>query len=397
MALSPFEAAINQICDEKRISRDIVIGTIEQAMAAAYRKEYGKPKQIVKAELNLEDLAKTKMFQVFNVVTDEDFIEEANQLKLADAKKINKKLKIGDEYTVKLPVKKDFGRIAAQTAKQVIIQRLQEAERDVLFNEFKTREAQLVNAVVQQISPRDVIVNLGRTNAIMPHSEQIAGEKYYSGQRIKVYVVSVEQSTKEPRILVTRARGEFIAKLFEIEVPEIASGTVKIESIAREAGSRTKIAVSAHQEGLDPVGSCVGQRGIRIQSVLSEIGQEKIDIILYDADPRNFIINALSPAKIESVKINKKTQTARVQVKDDQLSLAIGKSGQNVRLASKLTGFKIDIIKNKPKDADKDAVIDDKSEDKNDKTEVTKEAPKKDTKKAKTTKTKKQPKSSQEK
>lgn len=350
MALSPFEAAINQICDEKKISRDIVIGTIEQAMAAAYRKEYGKPKEIIKAELDLNDLTKTKMFQVFNVVEDEEFIEEANQLKLDDAKKLDKKLKIGDEYVIPLPAQKDFGRIAAQTAKQVIIQRLQEAERDVLFNEFKTKEALLANAVVQQVSPRDVIVNLGRTNAIMPHSEQIPGERYYSGQRIKVYVVSVEQSTKEPRILVTRARGEFISKLFEIEVPEIATGTVKIESIAREAGSRTKIAVSAHQEGLDPVGSCVGQRGIRIQSILSEIGGEKIDIILYDKDPKTYIINALSPAKIESVKINKKTETAQVHVKDDQLSLAIGKSGQNVRLASKLTGFKIDIIKNKSKD-----------------------------------------------
>lgn len=353
MAISPFEAAINQICDEKKLSRDVVISTIEQAMAAAYRKEYGKPKQILRAELDLQDLAKTKMYQVFNVVSEEEFTEEMNQISEKDAKKINKKLKNGDEHVVKLPSKADFGRIAAQTAKQVIIQRLQEAERDVLIAEYKSKEGELANAIVQQIGPQDVIVNIGRTNAILPYKEQIPREKYYTGQRIKVYVVSVEESTKEPKILVSRSRPEFIAKLFEIEVPEISADTVKIESIAREAGSRTKIAVSAHQEGLDPVGSCVGQRGIRIQSVLAEIGLEKIDIILFNENPETYIINALSPAKIEKVKVNKKTLSADVNVKDDQLSLAIGKNGQNVRLASKLTGYKIDIAKNSPKEKTK--------------------------------------------
>lgn len=372
MAISPFEAAINQICDEKKLSRDVVISTIEQAMAAAYRKEYGKPKQILRAELDLDDLGKTKMYQVFNVVPEEEFTEEMNQLTEKDAKKINKKLKVGDEYTIKLPSKADFGRIAAQTAKQVIIQRLQEAERDVLIAEYKSKEGELANAIVQQIGPQDVIVNVGRTNAILPYKEQIPREKYYIGQRIKVYVVSVEESTKEPKILVSRSRPEFIAKLFEIEVPEISAGTVKIESIAREAGSRTKIAVSAHQEGLDPVGSCVGQRGIRIQSVLAEIGLEKIDIILYNEDPEQFIINALSPAKIERVKINKKELVADVNVKDDQLSLAIGKNGQNVRLASKLTGYKIDIAKNTPKKSSEE-----KTDEQMPKTDTPKESPKK--------------------
>lgn len=380
MAISPFEAAINQICDEKKISRDIVVSTIEQALAAAYRKEYGNPKEIVRCEINLDDLGKSEMFQVYNVVSEEEFEEEANQILLKDAKKKDKKLKEGDEYIVKLPSKADFGRIAAQTAKQVIIQRLQEAERDVLFQEFKDKEDTVANAVVQQISPREIVVNLGRTNAILPRSEQIPGEKYYIGQRFKVYVVSVEKSTREPRILTSRTRPELIKKLFEMEVPEISAGTVVIESIAREAGARTKIAVSANQEGLDPVGSCVGQRGIRIQSVLSEIGNEKIDIILFDKNAEKYIINALSPAKIEKVEINKKDKSVRVHVKDDQLSLAIGKNGQNVRLASKLTDYKIDIAKNDTKKKKEEKKTKDDSKDTKDKPSKTKDTKDKDKK-----------------
>jgi N utilization substance protein A len=346
MAISPFDSAINQICDEKKLSRDIVISTIEQALAAAYRKEYGQPRQIIKCEINLDDLGKSKMYQVFNVVNDEDFEDESNQIKLVDAKKKNKKLKIDDEYTIKLPQKSDFGRIAAQTAKQVIIQRLQEAERDILFDEYKEKENTIANAIIQQINPYEIVVNLGRSNAILPKQEQIPNENYRIGQRIKVYVVSVEKSTREAKIIVSRSRPELIEKLFEMEVPEISAQTVNIKSIAREPGARTKISVTANQEGLDPVGSCVGQRGIRIQSVLSEIYGEKIDIILYDKDIKKYIINALSPAKIEKVIINKKEKSAKVDVLNDQLSLAIGKNGQNVRLASKLTGYKIDIIKN---------------------------------------------------
>ncbi len=397
MTISPFEAAINQICDEKKISRDIVISTIEQALAAAYRKEYGEPKEIIKCKIDLEDLGKSEMLQVFNVVSEDDFEEEANQITLKDAKKKNKKLKIDDEYTIKLPSKADFGRIAAQTAKQVIIQRLQEAERDVLFEEYKDKQDTIANAVIQQISPREIVVNLGRTNAILPRSEQIPNEKYYIGQRFKVYVTNVERSTREPRILVSRTRPELIEKLFEMEVPEIASGTVVIESIAREAGARTKIAVSAKQDGLDPVGSCVGQRGIRIQSVLSEIGGEKIDIILYDKNPDKFIINALSPAKIEKVIINKKDKSVKVHVKEDQLSLAIGKSGQNVRLASKLTDYRIDIakkaVKNDTKEDgsdDAEPVIGKDTETKKSSDEKTDKKPKKETaKKKKNKKTKK--------
>lgn len=383
MSLSPFEAAINQICDEKKLSREIVISTIEQALAAAYRKEYGKPKQIIRAKLNLNDIGKSEMEQVMKIVSDDEFEEEANQLKLTDAKKINKKLKIEDEYIIKLPTKSDFGRIAAQTAKQVIIQRLQEAERDILFQEYKSKEDSLANAVVQQISYKDVILNIGRTNAIMPYKEQIPNEKYYIGQRLKVYVVSVEESSKEPKILVSRSRAQFIKKLFEMEVPEISTGTVEIVSLAREAGSRTKIAVKAHQKGLDPVGSCVGQRGIRIQSILSEISGEKIDIILYDKDIETFIINALSPAKIEKVKINKKQKSAQVYVKDDQLSLAIGKNGQNVRLASKLVEYKVDIVKKTTKKSEEKTKVEDKKNNKDTMEKNTKKQTKKENKKNK--------------
>jgi len=383
MSISPFEAAINQICDEKKLTKDVVISTIEAALAAAYRKEYGKPKQILKAKLNLDDLGKSEMEQVFSVVADEEFEEPENQIKLSDAKKKNKKLKLEDEYTVSLPPKQDFGRIAAQTAKQVIIQRLQEAERENTFAEYKKKEEQVINAIVQQVGPKDIIVNLGTTNAILPKREQSINERYNIGQRIKVYVANVEKSTREPRIIVSRSNPTLILKLFEMEVPEITAETVKIEGIAREAGIRTKISVSAHQEGLDPVGSCVGQRGIRIQSILSEIGTEKIDIILYDKDPQRYIINALSPAKIEKVVINKTKKEANVYVKEDQLSLAIGRSGQNVRLASKLTDYKIDIIKDSVKE-------DIKPEDKQEK-ETKKVSPKpKDKPKSKKTKTKKE-------
>lgn len=345
MTLSPFMVALAQLCDEKGLPKETVVKTVESALAAAYRKEYGNSREIVRAELNEEDLAKTKMFQVFNVVEDEEFKDENNQMKLADAKKHKKKAKIGDEIVISLPPKSDFGRIAAQTAKQVIVQRLQEAERNMLLDEFKGKEGQLVNGTIQQVDGNNVIVNLGRINALMPTYDQIRNERYYSGQRLKVYVVKVEESNRGPRIIISRSHPDLIKGLFASEVPEIASGTVEIKGIAREAGSRTKMAVYTEQEGLDPVGSCVGQRGIRVQAVLAEIGEEKIDIILWDKDTQTYISNALSPAKISKITLNKKQKKAKVYVSEDQLSLAIGRNGQNVRLASKLTGWGIDIVK----------------------------------------------------
>lgn len=354
MAISPFVAALNQVCDEKGLDKDTVIKTVEAALAAAYRKDYGKPKQIIKAKLNETDITKTDMFQIYNVIdNDTEMEDEQNQMFLKDAKKIQKSIKIGEELEIQLPPKENFGRIAAQTAKQVIIQRLQEAERDMLYMEFKDKEGQLINGSVQQVEGSDIVVNLGKINAIMPQKEQIPGENYYAGQRLKVYVVGVEESSRGPRVLVSRSHASLIAGLFAMEVPEISTGAVEIKDIAREAGSRTKISVTATQEGLDPVGSCVGQRGMRVQSVLAEIGEEKIDIILWNEKTEKYIANGLSPAKVDNIKLEQKNKKAIVYVPEDQLSLAIGKNGQNVRLASKLTGWSIDIEKSPEENTDK--------------------------------------------
>lgn len=346
MPKSPFLDALEQLADERGLSVETVIGTVEAALAAAYRKDYGQPGQVVRAKLNTDDLTKTEMFQVFEVVADDAEIEEPNrQLTLSEAKKKDKKVEVDGEIVEKLPHHADFGRIAAQTAKQVIIQRIAEAERNMLYEEFKDKEGEIVSGTIQQIEGRDVVINIGKMNAIMLPPDQVHNERYYIGQRLKVYVRGVEETNRGPKVLVSRSHPDLIKGLFTQEVPEIQAGTVSIEAISREPGSRTKIAVAAHQEGLDPVGSCVGQRGIRVQAVLSELGDEKIDIILWDTDPKQLIMNALSPAKVEEINLDEKEKTATIKVPDDQVSLAIGRSGQNVRLASKLTGWNIDILK----------------------------------------------------
>ena len=360
MAISPFMAAINQICDEKSLSKEIVLETIEAAIAAAYRKDFGKPSQVIKVKLD-PDTGETKVWQAFEVVEE---VENAEAQKtLAEAKKIDKKVKLGGEVQIELEPKTDFGRIAAQTAKQVIIQRIREAEREMLYKEFKDKEQKIVNGVVQQIEGSNVIVDLGKLNGLMLPSDQLPQEKYYTGQRVKIYVREVEETNRGPRVLVSRTDPNLIKGLFELEVPEIASGTVEIKGIAREAGSRSKVAVYTSQEGLDPIGSCVGQRGTRIQAILAEIGEEKIDIVLWAPKDDQYIMNALSPAKALKVKLSKKPASpagrekkARVEVLEDQLSLAIGKGGQNVRIASKLTGWNIDVEKMvlKPKKSDEE-------------------------------------------
>lgn len=341
MAISPFVAAINQICDEKGLSKDVVIETVEAAIAAAYRKDYGHPSQVIRTKMDPET-GEFKVSQIFEVV---DEIEDENsQMSLDNARKFKKSADIGAEIEIPLAPHSEFGRIAAQTAKQVIIQRIREAERNMLYDEFKQKEHQLINGNVQQVEGETITINLGKINGVLLPSGQMPNERYYIGQRLKVFITGVEESSKGPRVLVSRSDPQFIASLFAMEIPEINSGSVEIMSISREAGSRTKIAVFSDQAGLDPVGSCVGQRGTRVQSVLAEIGEEKIDIILWNEDPKIFIINALSPAKVESVELDEDNKKATVKVPDDQLSLAIGKNGQNVRLASKLTGWSIDIV-----------------------------------------------------
>lgn len=350
--ISPFIAAIDDLCEEKGLDKNVVLETVEAAMAAAYRKDYGRPKQVIRAKMN-PGTGEYDMFRIFQVQENEEEIEEPEQqLSLPDALKLDKKAKPGEEISIPLPKQTDFGRIAAQTAKQVIIQRLREAERNMLYQEFKEKEDQVVNATVQQIEGRNVVVSLGKINGIIYPSEQIRGEHYRLGQRLKVYIKEVAETTRGPQIIVSRADEGLIIGLFKLEVPEINSGSVEIKNVAREPGSRTKIAVVATEEKIDPVGSCVGQRGTRVQSVLEEIGEEKIDIVLWDEDVEQFIMNALSPARTAKISISAKDNKATVFVDKENLSLAIGKGGQNVRLASKLTGWGIDIEPVEEKEAE---------------------------------------------
>lgn len=346
MEVSEFLTAVKLIAEEKGLSEEAVMEAVESALAAAYRKDYGKPGQTIKVKLNPEKNT-MKIWREFVVVKkEEDLTNPEAQITLKEARKTDKDLKEDGIVKEELKTESDFGRVAAQTAKQVITQRLREAERDVLYEEFKNKERKIVNANVQRLEGQNVIIDLGKINGIMLTSDQIPGERYYTGQRLKVWVREVEESVRGPRILVSRSDIEFVKGLFAQEVPEIESGSIEITGIAREPGSRTKIAVSSNDENLDPVGSVVGQRGTRVQSVLSEIPNEKIDIILYNEDDETMVKNALSPAVIEKIKFDKKKKIAKVWVPDDQLSLAIGKNGQNVRLASKLTGWEIDIVKN---------------------------------------------------
>ncbi len=334
-----FADAIKQICEEKNISQEVVMETIEAALAAAYKKDFGTKEQEVRVELNV-DSGEVVVFIQKEVVDEID--NEATQIEVTKANMFKKGAVVGDIIEIKdLP--QDFGRIAAQTAKQVIIQRIREAERDMVFGEYKDKEGEVVNGSVQRVEGNNVIVDMGKAAGILFPNEQISNERYYAGQRLKFFVVRVEQTNKGPQIVISRSHPGLVKRLFELEVPEILAGIVEIKAIAREAGQRTKMAVISNQEGVDPVGSCVGQRGVRVQAVMNEIGEEKIDIILWDENVETFISNALSPAKVNKIKLNEEDKKAEVMVPEDQLSLAIGKSGQNVRLAAKLTGWNVDI------------------------------------------------------
>ncbi len=340
------EQALEQIAEEKGISREEIISMIEASLAAAFRKDYGEKNQNIVVEFNPENLA-TKVFDVKTVVETETEVEE-DPIKFIDidaAKKLKKGASIGDEIRTEITPKAgtSFGRIAAQTAKQVIIQKLREAERNVQFSDFKAKERTLQNGIIQRIEGDTILVDMGKATGVLFPSEQIRGEKYAIGQRLKVLILHVEPATKGPKITLSRSHPDMVRKLFELEVPEIYNGSVEIKSVAREAGSRSKIAVFSTQDGIDPIGSCVGQKGSRVQTVMAELGGEKIDIIEWSEDPVKFIANALSPAKILNVQLDEESKEAKVGVLEDQLSLAIGKAGQNVRLAARLTGWKIDI------------------------------------------------------
>ena len=394
-------SAIRQICEEKALEYDAVIETIESALAAAYRKDFGQKNQNIKVEFN-DDILKSKIYDVKTVVEDMPEIDETEEeekdeeektevkkddknteevktetepeeevrkfnpkmeIEISDAKEIKKTIKVGDELKVKLEAPDAYGRMAAQTAKQVIIQKLREAEREMVFNEFKGKEGEVVGGVIQRREGRVILVDLGKSVGVLPNDEQLPGETYTSGERIKVYVKEVSLKPRGPEILLSRTSDEILKKVFFLEIPEIANGLIELKAVAREAGARSKVAVWTESENVDPIGSCVGQRGARIQTIIAELGGEKVDIIEYDEEPRAFISNALSPAKITNVEIDEENKKAKVYVSEDQLSLAIGKGGQNARLAAKLTSWNVDILQIGEDEAATEKAKDEKEED----------------------------------
>ena len=336
--LKQLVSAIGVIAEEKNLPIETVQDVIQQALAAAWRRDHGDRDMEVRSELNMNS-GDLKVFIVKNIV--EEVENDVNQISLEDAKKEKKGAEVGGTVEYEQEVS-DFGRVAAQTAKQVILQRIREAEREVVMAEFEDKIGTLINAVVSRVEGRLVRLELGKAQGIMPMSEQIQGERHYPGQRLKVYLKDIERGFRGPQLIVSRGCPEFIVELFKNEVPEMDGGAVEIKNIAREAGVRTKIAVHSAVQGVDPVGTFVGGHGTRVQAVMSEVGdQEKIDIIVWAERPDEYISNALSPTKVTRVKIE--GNRATVVVPQDQLSVAIGKSGQNVRLASKLTGYEIDL------------------------------------------------------
>jgi len=332
--------AVRTIADEKNLPEETIMSVIEQAIAAAWRRDNGERDQDVRCELNVND-GTANVFVAREVV--EEVGSDTVEISSHDAKKIKPDVELGDTIEDKFPVV-SFGRVAAQTAKQVVLQRLREAEREVVLSEYEDKIGTVVNGTVQRVEPRVIRVDLGKANGIIPQSEQIQGEFYSIGSRIKVFIKDIERDNRGPQLILSRGNEDFIKYLFGQEVPEIETGAVEIKAIAREAGRRTKIAVASTIHGVDPVGTFVGGHGTRVQAVMNEIGdQEKIDIIAFDENLEQFIKNALSPAEVIKVEINDKTNRATVYVTEDQQSIAIGRAGQNVRLASRLTGYEIDI------------------------------------------------------
>ncbi len=382
MDLKSLKKAVDQIAEEKGIESAQVLEAIESSIAAAYKKEYRKRGEVVKCRFDAKT-GELKFWQV-KIVVDETTVriveeeegtipeggaaegesrqwresrsaeserEEEEKLPrynpdrhlfLEEAKKVKPDVQLGEELEFPLETHEDFGRIAAQTAKQVVLQKLREAERVSVIQEYQNKEGEIISGVIQRFDRGNVFIDLGRVTGVMFYNEAIPGEHYRSGDRLRFYIVAVQDNSKVPGIILSRSHPKFVSKLFELEVPEIADGTVEIKAIAREAGSRTKIAVVSKAEGIDPVGSCVGQRGTRVMAVSNELGQEKIDIIEWSEEAEKFIANSLSPAKVKQVEVLPRRE-ARVFIPEDQLSLAIGKGGQNVRLAAKLTGWKIDV------------------------------------------------------
>jgi N utilization substance protein A len=360
--LKTITSAISQIAEEKGIPKEKIIETIELALAAAYKREYGKKSEIIRARFD-PTTGELSFWQV-KLVVDESMLKKEEEedslsetlepgerkirfnpdrhIMLEEARKIKEGVLAGEELLFPLETHTDFGRIAAQTAKQVILQKIHEAERQLVFEEYKSKEGEIISGIIQRVEGRTVFIDLGKTVGVMFPDETVPTERYSPGARMKFYVLAVEENPRGPSVLLSRSHPRFVSKLFATEVPEIAEGIVEIKSIARDPGLRTKIAVSSNDEAIDPIGACVGQKGTRVNTVTAELGGEKIDIIAWSDDPAEFIKHALAPAKVVDVEIRARHE-ARVYVPADQLSLAIGKQGQNVRLAARLTGWKIEV------------------------------------------------------
>lgn len=365
--LKVIHSVLDQMEEERGIPKEKILEAIELALATAYKKEFGKRSQVIRTRFDIN--TGTAVFEQVKVVVDdskvyfgdeteegepkeEELTEDGNikvrfdderHILLENAQKIKKDAKLDDELVFPLEAKDDFGRIAAQTAKQVIIQKIREAEKVSVLGEFGQREGEIVTGSVQRVERGNIFIDMGRASGILPFEEQIPGEHYRQGEKVRMYLTRVEETSRGIFLRLSRSHPKLLTKLFETEVPEIASGAVEVKAVAREAGSRSKIAVYSNDEHVDPVGSMVGQRGVRVSTVMSELGGEKIDIIEWSPEPAKFIEDALSPAKVIAVRINAEEASATVDVAEDQQSLAIGKGGQNVRLAAKLTGFRIDI------------------------------------------------------
>ncbi|MFA6696869.1 MAG: transcription termination factor NusA [Eubacteriales bacterium] len=330
--------ALDQICEEKGIEKAVLLEAIEVALVSAYKRNFGAAPN---AEVSINpDTGEIKVFSLKKVV--ENVEDHTQEIDLENAKEINPEIELDEVIKIEV-TPENFGRIAAQNAKQVVVQRIREAERGLVYEKFLEKENEIVTGLVQRLERRTVFVDLDKTEAIMPPNEQVPGEDYRVNNRIKVYVTEVKKTTKGPQVIVSRTHPGLVKRLFEMEVPEILTGEVEIKNISREAGSRTKISVYSEDENIDPVGSCVGQRGMRVQQIVEELRGEKIDIIKWSDNAAEYIASALSPAKVISVELFEEEKSARVVVPDNQLSLAIGKEGQNARLAAKLTGWKIDI------------------------------------------------------
>jgi N utilization substance protein A len=340
MAKGELVTAIRALTAERDLPVDTVIHAVEEALEATYKRQYGQvPDVRVRLDTDTEEFRVYAEKQV--VIEPRD---EATEISLKDAQELPSKPGLNEVVEVEV-TPPNFGRIAAQTAKQTILQRIQEAERDLIYDEFANKEGEVLTGSIERVEPRGIIVNLGKAEALLPPQEQVPRERYRIGQRLKVYLVKVERGIRTPQLIVSRSHRGLVRRLFEVEVPEIFNGTVELKAIAREPGSRTKVAVQARQEGVDAVGACVGMRGVRIQNVVNELNGEKIDVVNWDERPEKFVASALGPAQVLNVDVHPDERRAVVMVPDSQLSLAIGKEGQNARLAAKLTGWRVDIKK----------------------------------------------------